>query len=124
MTSNIKFFDFLVILGLPVYISEKYLPMEKLVSKGKKEIQSILADSLHQTVKALGLSKSKKKTEKVISRASKRIAQLVADQMKKELKKMKDKKEKGEKKSKTVKAKKVKKLKVKKTGVKPVLETA
>jgi DNA-binding GntR family transcriptional regulator len=64
--------------------------MEKLVLKGKKEIRLLLVDSLHQTVQALGVTKSKKKTEKVIGKAAKRIAELIADQMKKELKKIKN----------------------------------
>jgi hypothetical protein len=81
--------------------------MEKLVLKGKKEVKNLLADSLHQTVQALGVAKSKKKTDKLIDKSAKRIAGLVAAQMKKEQKKFK-----------TVKAKKVKKVK------EPELETA
>ncbi len=91
--------------------------MEKLVLKGKKEIRLLLVDSLHQTVLALGVNKSKKKTEKVINKAASRIAELVADQMKKELRKIKEVKEN---KPKAVKAKKGKSKKVKA----PVLETA
>lgn len=97
--------------------------MEKLIVKGKKEIRLLLVDSLHQTVQALGVAKSKKKTEKVINKAAKRIAELVADQMKKELKKIKDS---GEKKTPKVKAKSgkpekaKKKLKIEDT----ILETA
>lgn len=72
--------------------------MEKLVLKGKKEIRMLLADSLHQTVQTLGVSKSKKKAERLIERSSKRLAAVVAAQMKKELKKLKAPKAKKEKK--------------------------
>jgi len=81
--------------------------MEKLVLKGKKEIRLLLADSLHQTVQALGVTKSKKKANKVIDRSAKKLANLVAAQMKRELKKIK-----------SVKLKKQKKVK------EPELETA
>jgi thiaminase len=82
--------------------------MEKLVIKGKKAIRLLLVESLHQTVHAIGLNKSKKKTEKVINKAAKRIAELVADQMKRELKEIKEVKVKNDE---TPKAKKVKKIK-------------
>jgi hypothetical protein len=72
--------------------------MEKLVLKGKKEIRMLLADSLHQTVQALGVTKSKKKAERLIEKSSKRLAGVVAEQMKKELKKLKAPKAKKEKK--------------------------
>jgi hypothetical protein len=72
--------------------------MEKLVLKGKKEIRMLLADSLHQTVQALGVTKSKKKSERLIEKSSKRLAAVVAEQMKKELKKLKAPKAKKEKK--------------------------
>jgi hypothetical protein len=72
--------------------------MEKLVLKGKKEIRMLLADSLHQTVQALGINKSKKKTERLIEKSSKRLASVVATQMKRELKKLKTLKVKKEKK--------------------------
>lgn len=72
--------------------------MEKLVLKGKKEIRMLLADSLNQTVQALGVTKSKKKAERLIEKSSKRLAAVVAAQMKKELKKLKSPKEKKEKK--------------------------
>lgn len=81
--------------------------MEKLVIKGKKEVKNLLADSLHQTVQALGVAKSKKKTSKLIDKSAKRIAELVSTQMKKEQKKFK-----------TVKVKKVKQVD------EPVLEKA
>ncbi len=81
--------------------------MEKLVIKGKKEVKNLLVDSLHQTVQALGVAKSKKKTSKLIDKSAKRIAELVSTQMKKEQKKFK-----------TVKAKKVKHVE------EPVLEKA
>ncbi len=89
----------------------------KISFKRKKRNSIILVDSLHQTVLALGVNKSKKKTEKVINKAASRIAELVADQMKKELRKIKEVKEN---KPKAVKAKKGKSKKVKA----PVLETA
>lgn len=92
--------------------------MEKLILKGKKEIRLLLMDSLHQTVQAVGISKSKKKTEKVINRSAKRIAELVAAQIKRELKKLKGVKAKNDKHSKVMKIKKSKKLK------EPELETA
>ncbi len=63
--------------------------MEKLVLKGKKEIRLLLVDSLHQTVQALGVTKSKKKANSLINKSAKKLAGLVATQMKKELKKMK-----------------------------------
>jgi ribosomal protein S19E (S16A) len=85
--------------------------MEKLIAKGKKEIRLILEDSLHQTVQALGVTKSKKKTDRLISRSAKRIADLIADQVKKELKKFKSPKDKAPKAPKAKKVKKVKKLK-------------
>lgn len=72
--------------------------MEKLVLKGKKEIRMLLADSLHQTVQALGITKSKKKAERLIEKSSRRLASVVATQMKKELKKLKTPKAKKEKK--------------------------
>lgn len=72
--------------------------MEKLVLKGKKEIRMLLADSLHQTVQAMGITKSKKKAERLIEKSSRRLASVVATQMKKELKKLKTPKAKKEKK--------------------------
>lgn len=77
--------------------------MEKMVLKGKKEIRLLLMDSLHQTVQALGITKSKKKANKLIEKSSKRLASVVADQMKRELKKIKNVKEKKEKKEKKAK---------------------
>lgn len=84
--------------------------MEKLVVKGKKEIRLLLEDSLHQTVQALGVTKSKKKTNRVIKKSAKRIAELAAVQMKKELKKLKNLK-KADKAPKEKKIKKLKKIK-------------
>jgi hypothetical protein len=72
--------------------------MEKLVVKGKKEIRLLLVDSLHQTVQALGVTKSKKKANEVINKSAKKLAGLVAAQMKKELKKLKSVKVKKQKK--------------------------
>jgi hypothetical protein len=85
--------------------------MEKSVLKGKKEIRLLIVDSLHQTVQALGVTKSKRKTERVINKSAKRIAELVAEQMKKELKKIKEDKEKKAKAPKAAKPKKAKKIK-------------
>jgi len=72
--------------------------MEKLVVKGKKEIKMLLVDSLHQTVQALGITKSKKKSNRLIEKSAKRIAAVVATQMKRELKKIKNVKIRSEKK--------------------------
>lgn len=92
--------------------------MEKLVLKGKKEIRRKLVESLHLAVQAMGLSKPKKKIEKVMDKTAKRIAELIASQIKNDSKKVKDvkeeKKDKKEKKDKTpnvAKAKKPKKVK-------------
>jgi stress-induced morphogen len=41
--------------------------MEKLVLKNKREIRQLLEDSIKKAVHALGVTKSKKKTEKAIS---------------------------------------------------------
>ncbi len=76
--------------------------MEKLVVKGKKEIKMLLVDSLHQTVQALGITKSKKKANKLIEKSAKRLAAVVATQMKRELKKIKNVKIRKEKKVKPV----------------------
>jgi hypothetical protein len=92
--------------------------MEKLVLKGKKEIRLILADSLHQTVQTLGLTKSKKKVDRLIDKSVRRIAELVADHVKKDSKKIKRVKEKKPKSPKAKKTKKVKKIKT------PELESA
>jgi len=85
--------------------------MEKSVLKGKKEIRLILADSVHQAMKTLGVTKSKKKTDKLIDKSAKRIAELVADQVKKDSKKIKHVKAKKTKAPKAKKTKKVKKAK-------------
>ena len=69
--------------------------MEKLVVKGKKEIRMMLTDSLHETIKTVGLSKAAKKVEKVLERTSRKLAAQVARQMKKELKKMRKANNKG-----------------------------
>ncbi len=62
--------------------------MEKLVLKGKKEIRMMLSDSLHETIKTLGVANSPKKVEKVLEKTSRKLASKVARQMKKDLKKM------------------------------------
>ena len=59
---------------------------------GKKEIRLLLGDSLQQTVNSLGVTKSKKKTVRLINKSAKRIAELVAAQIKREMKKIKGEK--------------------------------
>src|SRR5260221_1128744 len=80
-------------------LSRNLKRMEKLVLKGKKEIRMMLTDSLHETIKTVGLSKAAKKVEKVLERTSRKLAAQVARQMKKELKKMRKAKGKREKKT-------------------------
>ena len=75
--------------------------MEKLVVKGKKEIRMMLADSLHETIKTVGLSTSAKKVEKALEKTSKKLASTVARQMKRELKKMRKANNKGKRVKKT-----------------------
>jgi hypothetical protein len=58
--------------------------MEKLIVKGNKEIKMHLADSLNQTIQTLGVSKPKKKAQKLIAKSSKKLAKLVGKQMKKD----------------------------------------
>lgn len=72
--------------------------MEKLVVKGKKEVRLHLSDSIHQTIQTLGLTKANKRTEKLIDRSTKKLAAVVAKQMKKELKKLAQLKKKTERK--------------------------
>jgi len=98
--------------------------MEKSVLKGKKEIRLLLVESLHQTVQAIGLSKSKKKTERVINKAARRIADLVADQLKREVKKIKEVKVKKFEAPQAKKVKKIKKTKKLKDIKEPDLEIA
>ncbi len=62
--------------------------MEKLILKGKKEVKNLLKDSMHQTIQAIGVSKSSKKTDKVVKRSAKKLAGVVAKQLKKEKKKI------------------------------------
>ena len=62
--------------------------MEKLILKGKKEVKNLLVDSMHQTIQALGVSKSTKKADKLVERASKKLATVVAKQLKKDSKKV------------------------------------
>lgn len=62
--------------------------MEKLILKGKKEIKNLLVDSLHQTIQALGVSKSSKKADKLVARSAKKLSAVVAKQMKKDSKKV------------------------------------
>ena len=72
--------------------------MEKLVVKGKKEIRMHLADAIHQTIRTLGVSKTGKKSERLIKRSSKKLAVLVGKQMKKELREISKLKKKTERK--------------------------
>ncbi len=85
--------------------------MEKLVSNRKKEIRAQVVDSLHTAVQTLGITKPKRKLERMIIKSARRIAELVAEQIKKDSKKIKEEKIKNEKSPKVVKSKKVKKLK-------------
>ncbi len=62
--------------------------MEKLILKGKKEVKNLLIDSLHQTIQALGVSKTSKKADKLVERSAKKLAAVVADRLKKDRKKM------------------------------------
>jgi hypothetical protein len=62
--------------------------MEKLILKGKKEVKNLLVDSLHQTIQALGVSKSSKKANKLVERSAKKLAAVVADRLKKDRKKL------------------------------------
>ena len=62
--------------------------MEKLILKEKKEIKNLLVDSLHQTIQALGVSKSSKKADKLVARSAKKLSAVVAKQMKKDSKKV------------------------------------
>jgi hypothetical protein len=62
--------------------------MEKLILKGKKEVKNLLTDSMHQTIQALGVSKSSKKTDKVVKSSAKKLAGVVAKQLKKDRKKI------------------------------------
>jgi hypothetical protein len=62
--------------------------MEKLILKGKKEIKNLLVDSLHQTIQALGVSKSSKKADKLVAKSAKKLSAVVAKQMKKDSKKV------------------------------------
>jgi hypothetical protein len=62
--------------------------MEKLILKGKKEVKNLLIDSLHQTIQALGVSKSSKKANKLVERSAKKLAAVVADRLKKDRKKL------------------------------------
>jgi hypothetical protein len=62
--------------------------MEKNVIKDRKEIRLLLSDSLHETLKNLGVSKSGKKVEKILKKTSRKLADKVADKLKREMKKM------------------------------------
>ena len=62
--------------------------MEKVAIKDKKAIRVKLTDSLHETIKTLGISKEGKKVEKILAKTSRKLAAKVAERMKKETKKM------------------------------------
>lgn len=62
--------------------------MEKLILKGKKEVKNLLTDSMHQTIQALGVSKSSRKADKIVKRSAKKLAGVVAKQLKKDRKKI------------------------------------
>lgn len=62
--------------------------MEKLILKGKKEVKNLLVDSMHQTIQALGVSKSTKRADRLVERTSKKLAAVVAKQLKKDSKKV------------------------------------
>ncbi|MFY8035710.1 MAG: hypothetical protein ACOVMQ_01020, partial [Cyclobacteriaceae bacterium] len=74
--------------------------MEKLILKGKKEVKNLLVDSLHQTIQALGITKSSKKADKLVQRSAKKLAAVVADRLKKDRKKLAKAKKKSESKKK------------------------
>jgi len=62
--------------------------MEKQAIKDKKAIRTKLNDSLHETIKTLGVAKSGKKVEKLLAKTSRRLAAEVISRLKKESKKM------------------------------------
>ena len=62
--------------------------MEKQATKNKKAIATKLTDSLHETIKTLGVSKEGKKVEKLLQKTSRKLAQEVVSRLKKESKKM------------------------------------
>jgi hypothetical protein len=70
--------------------------MEKLLLKGKKEVKNLLVDSLHQTIQAMGISKSSKKADKLVERSAKKLAAVVTERMKKDRKKLAKAKKKSE----------------------------
>ena len=72
--------------------------MEKLILKGKKEVKNLLVDSLHQTIQALGISKSSKKADKLVLRSAKKLAVVVSRQLKKDRKQVTKAKKKVERK--------------------------
>ena len=61
----------------------------------KKKVKSLLVNSLHQTIEKLGVSKSGKKTEKLLDTSASKIASKVAKQIKKEKKKAEKSKKKA-----------------------------
>ena len=62
--------------------------MEKQAIKDKKAIRTKLTDSLHETIKTLGIAKSGKKVEKLLEKTSRKLAAEVISRLKKESKKM------------------------------------
>ena len=61
--------------------------MEKSALKGKKEIRTVLADTLHEAIKTLGVSKSPKRMERALDKTSRKLANQLVKQLKKDLKK-------------------------------------
>ena len=62
--------------------------MEKQAIKNKKAIRTKLTDTLHETIKTLGVSKEGKKVEKLLQKTSRKLASEVISRLKKESKKM------------------------------------
>jgi hypothetical protein len=62
--------------------------MEKMIIKGKKEVKNLLVDSLHQTIQALGISKSTKKGDRLVNSSARKLSRLVSKQLKKDRKKV------------------------------------
>jgi hypothetical protein len=119
----LSFFNFLVIQAERDNLELNKSFMKKLALMEKKEIRLLIGDSLQQTVNSLGVTKSKKKTAKLINKSAKRIAELVAAQIKKEMKKIKSAKATNGKKPKAKTGKTVR-LKEKKRIDEPALQTA
>jgi hypothetical protein len=59
----------------------------------KKALQSLLSDSMHETISRLALPKPSKKVKKLIDKSSKKLASEFTSLLKKENKKMKESQE-------------------------------